>query len=837
MANVGFATLTIVPSARGFAQALGGETSGALGKAGKDGGASFAGSAIGSFKGLAVAAGGLLAAAGVGSFFKSAVGGAADLEQSVGAVQTVFKDAAPQMLEWADSAATAVGLTKNEYAELGTLIGTQLKNGGTAMDQLAPKTNDLIGLGADLSSMFGGSAADAVGALSSALKGERDPIERYGVSLNQAKIDAEAAALGFEKVGGTLSSEANQAATLSLIMKQTADAHGNFARETDTLSHKQQVLNAMWQDGKTRLGAALVPAVSAAAGALIGVLGPALDGAEAGITKVIEIAGGVYSILGKGDFKPFAGLQEDSGFVDFLFNVRETVISTAQAIGGAFAPYLPAIAAGFSSLIGPLASVLPSISPFGIILQGLLPILPQIAALVGQLAVTLGTALGTALTALAPVLASVAALISSTLATVLPSVLPIVAALAGVLGTLVPVVADVLASVLPLVATLVSGLAPVITSLVSSVLPPLLAVLTALVTAVGPIVTQIAGALVPILATLIPIVLSVVSAIAPLVAQLLGALAPVLVSIVPLFGLIVSAITPLVQMIAAVLVPVIQALLPVITTVFGVVVNIITAALQIVQGVIEVVTGVISGNWKQVWTGLGNIVGGAWNLIKSVITGALAIVKSVITAALRLIGSIFSGAWNGLVGLVTGAWNGIKNAVSSGIDGAVAFVTGLPGKVTSALSGLGTLLVSVGRNMMDGFLRGVKAVASRIKDAVLGPIKDSVEGVKKFLGIHSPSRLMRGLGENTGEGYEIGVRRTVPGVRSAFDDLVAPSAPPRAPAPNVSAFDALRAGAAATRPGAEPSMVVHVHPSQGMSEQTFATAVVAAVNQEKKVAA
>ncbi|WP_036519506.1 hypothetical protein, partial [Nocardioides sp. J54] len=151
---------------------------------------------------------------------------------------------------------------RNEFNELGTIIGAQLKNGGTAMDKLAPKTNKLITLGADLSSMFGGTTSEAVEALSSALKGERDPIERYGVSLSQAKIDAEAAALGFEKVDGSLSSQANQAATLSLIMRQTADAHGNFAREADTLSGKQQRLKASLEDTKTEIGTALLPIVA-----------------------------------------------------------------------------------------------------------------------------------------------------------------------------------------------------------------------------------------------------------------------------------------------------------------------------------------------------------------------------------------------------------------------------------------------------------------------------------------------------------------------------------------------------------------------------------------------
>ena len=257
---------------------LAGDVKKAFGAAGSEGGSAGKSAGGGFMKGM----GGILTAAAgalaVGSFFKGAVSGAANLEQSVGAVDAVFKGSAGQMHDWAKSAATDVGLTQDEFNNLGTLIGSQLKNGGTAMDQLAPKTKDLIGTGADLASMFGGTTQDAVAALSSALKGERDPIEAYGVSLNQAKIDAEAAALGFSKVGGTLSSEATQAATLSLIMKQTADAHGNFAKESDTLAHKQQVLNAQWQDGKAAIGSALLPAVTAITGALSSALGPVMTG-------------------------------------------------------------------------------------------------------------------------------------------------------------------------------------------------------------------------------------------------------------------------------------------------------------------------------------------------------------------------------------------------------------------------------------------------------------------------------------------------------------------------------------------------------------------------------
>lgn len=216
------------------------------------------------------------ASAAVGAASFKAVQMAGDLEQSTGAIEAVFKGAASQMHQYAKGASLALGISRNQYQELGTLLGAQLKNGGTRMEDLAGKTDSLIKLGADLSAQFGGSTADAVGAISSALKGERDPIEKYGVTLKQAIIDAKAAELGFKKVGNSFSTEAQQAATLALIMEQTADAHGAFARETNTYAHQVQVFKAQFQDLAAAFGTLLLPAATAVARFLNEHLMPAL---------------------------------------------------------------------------------------------------------------------------------------------------------------------------------------------------------------------------------------------------------------------------------------------------------------------------------------------------------------------------------------------------------------------------------------------------------------------------------------------------------------------------------------------------------------------------------
>jgi hypothetical protein len=206
--------------------------------------------------------------AGVTALIKRAVDAASNLQQSTGGVEAVFKDSASAVKTFASEAARSLGLSQSAYQELATVIGSQLKNAGTSMEELAPKTNKLITTGADLAAMFGGTTAEAVGALSSALKGERDPIERYGVSLNQAAIDAKILALGLDTSTNAAKQAATQQATLAIIYEQTADAQGAAAREADSYASVMQTLGALWENTLAQVGTALLPALSQLAGTL-----------------------------------------------------------------------------------------------------------------------------------------------------------------------------------------------------------------------------------------------------------------------------------------------------------------------------------------------------------------------------------------------------------------------------------------------------------------------------------------------------------------------------------------------------------------------------------------
>jgi phage-related protein len=235
-----------------------------------DSGMKQAESKMGRFgSGLKKAAVPALAVAGaIGAFGAAAVKSASDLQQSMGAVDSVFGKNAGTVKAWSQDAATNVGLAASEYQNLAAVIGSQFSNLGVPMDQVAGKTNDLITMGADLAATYGGTTAEAVEALSSVLRGETDPIEKYGVSINQAAIAAQMAKDGTEDLTGAQGKAAKTQATLALLSEQSAKATGQFAEEQDSAAGQAQIAAAQYENMKAALGTALLPAISAVMGAL-----------------------------------------------------------------------------------------------------------------------------------------------------------------------------------------------------------------------------------------------------------------------------------------------------------------------------------------------------------------------------------------------------------------------------------------------------------------------------------------------------------------------------------------------------------------------------------------
>lgn len=196
---------------------------------------------------------GAAAAAGGAVLFTQSIRSASDLEQALGALESVFGQNTKTM-EANAKAAKDIGLSQAQYAQSAAVLGAQLGNLGVSQNNLAPTTDKLMKSAADMAAMFGGTTAEAVDALSSLMRGERDPIERYGITMNEASIQAEMAATGFDKTQ----------ATLSLLNKQleSSGAAGQAAREFDSFASSSQRMQANLENAKAQIGNAFLPTMA-----------------------------------------------------------------------------------------------------------------------------------------------------------------------------------------------------------------------------------------------------------------------------------------------------------------------------------------------------------------------------------------------------------------------------------------------------------------------------------------------------------------------------------------------------------------------------------------------
>ncbi|MFD0044747.1 tape measure protein [Pseudarthrobacter scleromae] len=728
MSNVGYATLTVIPSAKGFASALTGEITGPMDSAGADAGRKSGGSFVGAFKGL-VGAGIAVAAGGMFSGFIAEAARASDATDKFKATMN-FAGLDTSSIEAATKAAKE--FADQTVYDLPTIQNTiaQLASNGVA---------DYTGL------------TKAAGNLNAVAGGNAETFKSVAMVMTQT---AGAGKLTTENWNQLADAIPGASGPLMKAMEEAGAYTGNFrdamAEGEITAEEFNAALMKLGTDPIAVEAAKSTATFEGAIGNLQATINSglmsALDGMKPAITGAINLLanglGGAFTKAGSA-MEPLTGAvrafgnawRENNGDVtsDGLAGVFERVANAIRPIWDALAPLGTVVQA-----------VVTQFSPLSIAFRALEPVLPVLLSTITQLGVGIAGTLTAAVAQLVPFVQTFVSILSGVFVAIMPAITAMLLTLGNAFTQLVPVVMSVLGAILPLATTLLTQLAPIITNLVTAILPP----------------------------------------------------------VVSIFDNIVNAVGPLVTLLAALLVPAIQALMPVVVTVFQVVVDVITSAMQIVQGIIQVVTGVITGNWENVWTGLGNILSGAWDVITGLVSGGVQILGALIGAALSYIGSLWNSAWSGISSFLGGVWGNIASAVSSGIGEVVNFFSGLWGRVTGAIGDIGSKMSTIGLQMIQGLANGISGAANLIREAVAGAIGNVVDFAKSLLGIHSPSRVFMEIGDFTAQGMAIGLTKGAKHVEKAAAKALVPAAPSFA-SPDVTA-GGVRAGAEAGLPTGSP---------------------------------
>ena len=200
------------------------------------------------------------AAAGFVALTKPMVDMAADVGESMSKNKVLFGEAANSVTQFAETAATDLGLSKRAALEAAGNFGALTHAMKMSGEDGADMSITMVKLAADMASFNNASPEETLTALAAGLRGENEPLRRFGVLLDAATTKQKALEMGLiENTKGALDPATKALASYHLILEQSTVQQGDFQRTSDGLANSQRILAAQWEDLQTQLGEALLP--------------------------------------------------------------------------------------------------------------------------------------------------------------------------------------------------------------------------------------------------------------------------------------------------------------------------------------------------------------------------------------------------------------------------------------------------------------------------------------------------------------------------------------------------------------------------------------------------
>lgn len=181
--------------------------------------------------------------------------------------------------------------------------------------------------------------------------------------------------------------------------------------------------------------------------------------------------------------------------------------------------------------------------------------------------------------------------------------------------------------------------------------------------------------------------------------------------------------------------------------------NILNAAVQffgmILQGIAQ--------NAPTIIATLVSLLG---QLIAQVISWAAQMLGQAISAAAGFLGGLMNGLASlpgQLVTFFSGIIANVLNFVSQMGQHAANAARQFANSLINGLASIPGRVASIGSNIVQGMVNGVIGAAGKLIDAVKGAVGDAINAAKNLLGIKSPSRVFRKIGQYTMQGAALGV--------------------------------------------------------------------------------
>lgn len=708
--ELGKAYVQIIPSAKGISGMIQKEMGGEVASAGVSAGESLGSKMIGAVSGI-------IAAAGIGKAIGASINEGAALQQSLGGVETLFKDSVDKVKGFANEAYKTTGLSANAYMENVTgFSASLLQSLGGDTDKAAETANMAMIDMSDNANKMGTSMESIQLAYQGFAKQNYTMLDNLKLGYGGTKQEMQRLLSDAEKLTGVKYDMNNLSDVYSAIhaIQENLDITGTTAREAaTTFTGSFESMKAAAQNvlGKLSLGEDIQPALQSlletTSTFLFGNLIPMIGNILKQIPNLI--LGGIKGV--------FSGI-----FGEGLGSIMGGIVT---ALGSAFLAFK-----AFSAVTG--------------LLSGIPAILTTIkTAVTGLFTAMSANPIGIAIAAIAALTAGLVYFFTQT----------------------------------EMGRQIWQGFMDWFSGVWQSVAPVLTEVWNGIVETATTVWNNMMAVVAPIIQAVVDFIRSVWDGISLWWTENQGLIQQTFTTVWNAIQTVIQTVMPIIQSIIEtamnILAPFIETtwnnICTVVTTVWELIKIAIQTAMDVIGGIIKAVMAIINGDWGTAWNAIKGVGEAIWKGLsaagKAIFDGFAQILSNI----WNTIKSVASSAWEGLkstvLGLIDGLVQGAKNAWESMKQG----VRDLVSNVTSIFDGIRNIdLWSAGKAILDGFLGGLKSAWGAVTDFVGGIAswirdhKGPIEYDRKLL-IPAGNAIMQGLNRGLQERFK-GVKKSVSGM-------------------------------------------------------------------------
>ena len=204
----------------------------------------------------------------------------------------------------------------------------------------------------------------------------------------------------------------------------------------------------------------------------------------------------------------------------------------------------------------------------------------------------------------------------------------------------------------------------------------------------------------------------------------------------------------------------------------------IASTWQWIAGIATLVFGGIVAFLEGVWTSISAGVTTAWDLIVAGVTWYINTVWSIISTVFTTVAGVVSSIWNGIASTISGVWETIKTAASTAVQWVYDSVTGIFSSMSSAVA-----------STFDGMRSAIESVWNQVKSVAAKPVnfiidtvytnglKSMVETVASKIGLSLTLPTIPRIAEYAGGGIVPGYspgHDTIPALLSPGEAILVP---------------------------------------------------------------